>query len=183
MNSDILNQLWNDDGKNPSLSQPETIIRKAKSQRQRQYIGIVVLSFTVLILGVYAVAFLPDSFNNFSLGLVLMIFPLVFRIALEVFSIFKKQSKLLEMDSKAYLSYLILFYKFRKVIHYTVTPICFGIYVYGLTLLFPFFKKEFSQGFYTYLLLSGFISLVVIAAIIIRGILKENTFYKEVLGK
>jgi len=66
MANDILNQLWNDDGKTPSLSQPETIIKKAKSQRQQQYIGIVVLSVTVLILVVYAVAFLPDNFNNFS---------------------------------------------------------------------------------------------------------------------
>jgi len=110
-----------------------------------------------------------------------MIIPLVFRIGLEGISIFKKQSKLVEMDSKAYHSYLKQYYKYRKVINYIITPICFAIYVYGLSLLFPFFKKEFSQGFYTYLLFSGVISLLIIAAIIIRGILKENTFYKEIL--
>jgi len=183
MNKDILNQIWNEDGNKASLSQPETIIKKAKSQRQRQYIGIVVLSVTVLILVIYAVVYFPENFNNFSLGLLLMIFPLVFRIGLEWVSIYKKQSKLVEMDSRAYHNYLIGFYRNRKIINYIVTPICFGIYVYGLTLLFPFFKREFSQGFYTYLLFSGVISLIVIAAIIVRGIIKENAFYKEVLDK
>ena len=183
MKNDILNQLWNS-GKNPSaLVQPEALIKKAKSQRQLQYIGITVLSVTVLILIIYAVLFFPKHFNNFSLGLLLMIIPLVFRIALEIGSIYKKQSKITEMDSKAYHNYLKRYYNFRKVVNYAITPVCFGIYVYGLTLLFPYFKSEFSNGFYTYLVVSGIISLLVIAFIIVRGILKENRFYKEVLKK
>ena len=183
MENDILNQLWNNDDHNPDLVQPETIIQNAKSQRKRQYIGIVVLTTTVLILIVYAVLFFPKSFNNFSLGLLLMIVPLVLRIALEVFSIYKKQSKIVEMSSKNYHNYLKRFYNFRKIVNYIITPLFFGIYIYGLTLLFPYFKREFSEGFYTYLVISGVISLILIGFIIIRGIVKENRFYKEVLEK
>ena len=183
MDNDKLNQLWNNDSTTPNLIQPEAIVQKAKSNRQRHYIGIVVLSITVVIITIYAVAFFPKNFNNFSLGLLLMIIPLVFRIALEFASIYKKQSKLVEMDSKGYHNYLKRFYSLRKVVNYIITPICFGIYVYGLSLLFPYFKREFSEGFYTYLIVSGIISLMAIAFIIIRGIVKENRFYRELMNQ
>ena len=181
MDNDKLSQLWNNDNPTPILVQPNAIIQKAKSNRQRQYVGIIVLSVTVMIITIYAAAFFPKNFNNFSLGLLLMIIPLVFRIALEFASIYKKQSKLIEMDSKGYHNYLKRFYSLRKVVNYVITPICFGIYVYGLSLLFPYFKREFSQGFYIYLVVSGIISLLVIAFIIIRGIVKENQFYRVLL--
>ena len=93
------------------------------------------------------------------------------------------KSKLVEMDSKGYHNYLKRFYSLRKVVNYVITPICFGIYVYGLSLLFPYFKREFSEGFYIYLVVSGIVSLLVIAFIIIRGIVKENQFYNELLEK
>lgn len=182
MENDILNQLWNDD-KQFSLLQPKEIIKKARSQRQRQYIAIIVLSLTVLILVVYAGFYFPKNFNDFSLGLLLMILPLVFRIVLEFASIYKKQSKITEMETKAYHNYLKQYYRFRKVVNYIITPVCFGIYVYGLSLLFPYFKREFSNGFYIYLVVSGIVSLVVIAGIIIRGIVKENSFCKNINEK
>ncbi len=179
MENNTLNQLWNNNENNSNLLQAEAIIKKAKSQRKRQYIGIIVLSITVIILVVYATLFFPKNFNNFSLGLLLMIVPLVFRIGLEWLSIYKKQSKITEMNSKLFHSYLKRFYKLRKVVNYIITPLCFGIYVYGLTLLFPYFKNEFSEGFYTYLIISAIVSLVVIAAIIVNATIKEEKFYQN----
>ncbi len=183
MKNDILNKLWNSEEHPSPLAQPEAIIKKAKLQRQRQYISIIVLAVSVVILGLYAGLYFPKNLNHFGLGLLLMMAPLVFRIILEWVSIYKKETKIMTMQSKAYHNYLKLYYSFRKVVKYGITPLCFGIYTYGVTLLFPYFKREFTSGVYIYLVATAIVSLIVIAGIIVRGIAKENQFYKAIVNK
>ena len=179
MENDILNDTWDKQRGSSSLAKPADIISKAKKQRNGQYISITVMAITVLILVVYAGYFAMSHWNSFTLGLILMISSLLFRVILEVASVFKKESQLISMDSKAYQNYLMKHYRRRLMINYIITPLCFGIYIYGFTLLLPYFKREFSDGFYTYLLISGFGSLAVILGIIINSVLKERRFLKE----
>ena len=179
MKNDQLTQLWNSQKNDVPYESPEQIIRKAKKQRNNQYISIVVMSTTVLILVLYAGYYAFHRWNNFTLGLVLMISSLMFRIVLEFISLYQKESQLISLDSTAFQAYLKKHYTLRLKINYIITPICFATYVFGFTKLLPYFKQEFSEGFYTYILISGFVSFLVLAIIIINSILKESRFLKN----
>ncbi len=179
MKTDKLNQLWSSQRKEPPAGGADHIVKKANKQRNRQWIAIAVMSVTVVVLVVYAAYYAANPWNTFNLGLLLMISSLAFRIILEFTSLYRKENQLISLDYTSFQKYLKKHYKMRRVVNYLITPICFGIYIYGFTLLLPYFKREFSQGFYTYLLVSGFVSLFVIALIVVNSILKERHFLKH----
>lgn len=176
MENDKLSQIWNSQKNDLLLENPENIIKKANKQRNGQFISIIVMSITVIILLIYAAYFVGNNWNKFSLGMVLMISSLSFRIILEFISLYRKESHLVSLDSQSFNKYLKRYYKMRLKVNYIITPICFAIYIYGFTMLMPYFKRMFSEGFYTYILISGIVSFIVIAVIIIKGILKEQNF-------
>ena len=179
MENDKLTQLWNQNKDNSTIADTETIIKKAKKQRYGQFIAIAVMSLTVLILLIYSIYYINNQWNDFALGLLLMISSLTFRIILEFVSLYQKENQLISLDSISFKKYLKKHYKLRLKVNYIITPICFAIYVFGFTKLLPYFKQAFSEGFYTYILISGIVSLFVLALIIVKNILKENDFLKK----
>lgn len=181
MENDILTKIWNKENDNNPLINSKEIISLASKQRASQRIGMIIMSLTLIIITIYAIIYLPQNFNTFSLGLLLMITAMLVRIVIEWYSKMRKAQQLVALDYKAYKSYLKKYYKMRMLVNYIITPICFGIYCYGLYLLFPHFKREFSQGFYIYLIISGIVSLAVIAMIIINQVVKERRFLKQLL--
>ena len=183
MENDKLTQTWNWQKNMPPIANPTDIIKKAKKQRYTQFIAIVVMSLTVLILLGYAVYHINNPWNNFTLGLVLMISSLTFRIVLEFVSLYQRENQLISLDNKSFKKYLKRHHKIRLVVNYIITPICFILYTYGFTKLLPYFKQWFSKGFYTYILISGAVSLFVIAIIIVNTIRKESSFLKQLNKK
>ncbi len=179
MKNDQLTQLWNSQKNDVPHESPEQIIRKARKQRDRQYISIAVMSITVLVLILYTLYYGPHRWNNFTFGLVLMISSLVFRVILEFVSLYQKENRLISLDSRSFQEYLKKHYTLRLKINYIITPICFAMYVFGFTKLLPYFKQEFSEGFYIYILISGFASFVILSIIIVNSILKESHFLRE----
>lgn len=179
MENDKLTQLWNQNKSNFTIVSPETIIKKAKKQRYGQFIAITVMVLTVLILLIYSIYNINNQWNNFTFGLVLMISSLTFRIILEFASLYQKENQLISLDNVSFKKYLKRHYKLRLTINYIITPICFTIYVFGFTKLLPYFKREFSEGFYIYILISGIISLFILAIIIANNIIKESNFLKQ----
>ena len=183
MNKDKLSEIWNSQDTTLSLEKPESIIKKANKQRNTQFISIAVMSTTVLILIAYATYYLKFNWTSFTLGLVLMISSLSFRILLEFITLYQKENKLISLDNRLFKKYLKKHYKLRMRINYIVTPICFFLYVYGFVLLLPYFKQIFSKGFYLYLLISGFASIFVIGIIVIRTVKNESNFLKHLNQK
>ncbi|GGI57666.1 hypothetical protein [Winogradskyella haliclonae] len=179
MENDSLNKLWQAQNEPSEISNVETILNKAKQQRNGQYISITVMSVTVVILIAYTIAFATNQWNNFILGLLLMISSLVFRILLEFISMYRKKSQIILMSQKLYHAYLKKHYKIRLMVNYYITPICIAVYLYGFYLLLPYFKDYFSEGFYTYIVISGIISLSIIIVIIINSVIKERRFLKH----
>lgn len=179
MKNDKLSQIWNSQKNDLPLEKPEQIIKKAKKQRNRQYIAIVVMSTTVLTLLLYTIFYGSKHWNDFTLGLVLMISSLVFRVILEFISLYRKENQLIALDGKSYQAYLQKHYRLRLKINYIITPLCFVIYVFGFIKLLPYFKHDFSEGFYTYILISGFVSLLLLLVIIVSGIIKESRFLRQ----
>lgn len=179
MKNDTLDQIWKSQSVSSHLLEPKIIIRKAQNQRRQQWITIGILSLTVVILILYAIRNGSNNWNSFSQGLSLMILSLTFRLSLEYLTIYRKKSHLIYLDNRAFQKYLKKYYLRRRQINYFITPICYGVYIYGFMQLLPYFKNEFSKGFYTYILISGIVSLLAISLIIINTMLKERKFLQE----
>lgn len=179
MENDNLNKLWDIQANDISNFNPKEIITKAKKQRKSQYISIIVMSLTVMVLIIYAFYYAFSQWNTFNLGLILMISSLTLRIVLELFFLYRKEKQLISMAQKAYRAYLKKYYKARQMINYIITPICIIVYIIGFYLLLPYFKEYFSQTFYNYIVISGIISLIVVIAIIINSTIKEQRFLKQ----
>jgi len=178
MENDKLDQIWNDQDLDLSIAKPHDIIRKANNQRRSQYITITILIITVLVLLVFSFYF-ARQWNDFTLGMTLMISSLVFRIVLEFISIYRKEGELIALDSTAFRAYLRKHYRARLRINYIITPICFAIYVMGFLKLLPYFKQELSKGFYDYILISGIVTLIVLIGIITKSVRKEIRFLRQ----
>jgi len=184
MKNDKLSQLWESQKNDLTFDNPESIVKKAQKQRNGQFITIAVLTITVIILIAYAITYVDGSnWNNFNLGVMLMISSLTFRLILEYFSIYRKKSQLISLDNRSFEKYLKKYYGMRLKINYIITPICFGIYVFGFTRLLPYFKNEFSEGFYKYILISGIVSLIGISVLIAHSVIKEQGFLKQLNKK
>ncbi|WP_026752827.1 hypothetical protein [Sediminibacter sp. Hel_I_10] len=179
MTNDSLDNIWETQDKNISNYDPKDLIAKAKKQRSGQYINITVMSITVIILITYTFYFAFNQWNTFNLGLMLMILSLTFRVILEFYSVYRKESQLITMNHKSYHTYLKKYYKIRLAVNYLITPICIIVYSIGFYLLLPYFKTYFSEAFYNYILISGIISLLVVICIIISGTIKEHRFLKQ----
>ena len=177
MKNDKLTQLWNSQGNNAEMANPDHIIKKAQKQRVSQYTSIAIMSTTVLVLILYAVFYVGNQWNQFVLGLVLMVVSLIFRIVLEFVSLYRKESRLVVLDHRAFRKYLKRYYKARRWINYLITPLCFASYIYGFLQLLPYFKQMFSNAFFIYILFSGAVSLFVIAWIIVKSMVKEQRFF------
>ena len=183
MKNDQLSQIWKSQSNDLSLNTSQNIIKKAKKQRSGQFITITVLSITLIILIIYAIKFAMGNWNNFALGLMLMISSLAFRLLLEFITIYRKESQLIVLDNQSFQKYLKKYYKIRLKVNYIITPICFGIYILGFTKLLPYFKQEFAEGFYIYIVISGIASMVILACIIINSTLKEYQFLQQLNRK
>lgn len=176
MEKDLLNKNWESSVNHAVADLSIDIIKIAKKQRNAQLITLGILSTTVLIIVIYASYYAMNQWTSFNTGLLCMILSLVFRIVLEFFSILKKENNLISLDHKAYRTYLKKYYRNRMRIHYVVTPFTVCVYIFGFVLLLPYFKAAFSTFFYTYLIISGVLSMLIIIGIIINSIVKEQKF-------
>lgn len=178
MKNDELKQLWSKQKNVLPSPPPQDIIAKAKSQRRGQFISITILGITVIVLLLFSLTYATNQWNGFSFGLTLMIASLSFRIIIEFSFLFRKEGQLITLDHGAYRSYLARYYRSRLWINFLLSPLCFGIYVFGFSKLLPYFKQAFSPGFYTYLVVSGVISLLALVGIVGYSVIKEERFLR-----
>tara|TARA_R110002049_G_C9133216_1_gene559144 strand:- start:105 stop:653 length:549 start_codon:yes stop_codon:yes gene_type:complete len=179
MENDNLSKLWELQGNDSSNFNPKDIITKAKKQRNGQYISITVMTLTAVIIIIYVFYYAFNQWNTFNLGLIFMISSLILRIILEFHSLYRKEKQLISLTQKSYLAYLKKYYKTRQIINCTITPVCITVYIFGFYLLLPYFKEYFSNGFFTYIIVSGVISLIVVIVIIVKSTIKEQRYLKQ----
>ncbi len=182
MEKDNLNKLWEFQAIEGLNINPKELIKKANKQRNEQYISITVMSLTVIVLIAYAIFYAFSQWNTFNLGLMLMIASLSVRVMLEFYSLHRKEKQLVSMPQKSYYTYLKKYYKTRQIVNYLITPICVSVYIAGFYLLLPYFKAYFSRGFYLYIVVSGIVSIAFVMGIIIKGIIKEERYLKQLNG-
>jgi hypothetical protein len=155
------------------------IIKKGKTIRRKQLIGLVVLGSTcVILIGFF---FYISAYTNktVSIGLLLMIGSLTFRILIESFFTFSINNFRPDESLHTYSEKLKRYYKSRLVINYLITPILFISYIVGFIMLLPAFKQNLSAGFYQYVFYSSWVIFFFLAVLIAVQIRKELSLLRE----
>ena len=178
MTNKELNKIWQSQSSMGQIERPEKIIQMARTKREKQLLTIIILSATLLILLTYAWNYLTLKWNNFNIGLVIMITSIALRTLIEIIYVKQKQRKMLSLNQKAFKEYLEEYYRRRMILNYSVTPICFISYIIGFSMLLPYFKETLQPGFYHYVLISGIISLIIIVLFLFKNFYEELIFYK-----
>ena len=151
----------------------ESLISKIKSIKNKQKITNVVLTTTVLVLIAFFFYVSGYKNNQVVLGLSLMIGGLITRIVIELLSI-KQLKKLNTSENNAVFKQgLIKYYSQRRIVHFVLTPIIVVLYVIGFMILLPLFKANLTSGFYTYIVVSSIVVLLVLGLFIGKQINKE----------
>ncbi len=149
------------------------LLQGIKRVKDKQKITNVILAITAIILVFFFIYISGYENNQVILGLALMVGTLLIRMLLEVLSI-KQLGKLNTLSNyNDYKNALISYYKRRKNVHFIWTPVIVLGYVVGFLILLPLFKANLSSGFYTYIIISGLVSLIVLGIFIAKQIQKE----------
>jgi hypothetical protein len=189
MNSDFneLQSKWESSKKGIELCTTnfESLYRKIKNKEKENYffyygtITILLTTLIVISLFFYYVAPVQELLSRIGAGL--MVLGLVFRIFIEIISIYKaKQINNLDTTLKT-AENAINFYQFRKTIHQVIAPIIIGLYTVGFYMITP----EFSLYIEFWNLVLIDISYVIIGMILFilirKGVKKEMQKLKDIV--
>ncbi|MDG5491141.1 hypothetical protein [Psychroserpens sp. SPM9] len=178
MFEDLKSQWENQPQPNTPEQGSKLIVDKMKGLSKKQAITNWVLWTTILIL--IGFFFYVEAFNDtiVTFALLLMMSSLLVRIFVEYFSIKKLRAIDVTENSSVFRTTIISYYKSRIRTHYVTTPIIIILYSFGFILLLPTFKRELSEGFYTYIVCSAVIVLIVMVIFIRNQIKNELSILK-----
>jgi Ca2+/Na+ antiporter len=168
-----------------STSNFDKLHAKIKSKEKENYffyygtITILLITLIVISLFFYYVAPVKETLSRLGVGL--MIFGLVFRIFIEIISIYKaKQINNLDNTLKT-AENSINFHQFRKTIHKVIAPIIIVLYTIGFYLITPEFSSHME--FWNILLIDiSYVVIGIILFIVIRkGVKKEMEKLTEIV--
>ena len=149
-------------------------IKKKEKENYFFYYGTITILLITLI-GIssffYYVAPVKEILSRIGAGL--MIIGLIFRITIEIVSIYKEKQikshdKALETTEN-----IIKFHKFRKTIHSVVAPIVIGLYTIGFYMITPEFSLYISFR-YMVLIDVSYVVIGIILFIVIRKSVREE---------
>jgi hypothetical protein len=160
-------------GPSPSEGGGAEIRTKVARLRAGSLLTIAILTLTLLIIGIFFYYVGAMSTPGYGLPVTLMLGALFFRILAEILGRFHIRRISPGLGAADYRAALSTYHKARLWIHYLLTPMALIAYVWGFVLLTPTFREQLSEGFYTYILVSGGAVLVGILWLIVYSIRKE----------
>lgn len=167
----------------PQQSTPDNgssvVKKKVSAIKSKQKITNIILAITVLILGGFFAYIAAYKEPKAALGLLLMIGALVVRIAIETISRQKLRKLPATQNANSFKEGLEVYYQKRKKVHYIITPLLIAMYAIGFVIMLPLFKASLSSGFYTYIVISAIVFLLVFCGFIYHQIKKELGILKE----
>jgi hypothetical protein len=182
-----IKSMWNQQLEaNPNRNSNDIIDesnQKAKKLKNNYYWTIGILSILVIVLSYFYYSIFNSQISKQIKGLEIMIAVIVVRIVLESISVFKFNEIDFTTDFKSYIKQLVKFYKFRRLIHFVLTPFIYVLYVYGFVSLLPLFKETMSNWLYLYVQFSGFGFLIFFSFIlykIVKRDLADLDFLKNI---
>jgi len=181
MNSEFnkLQNKWESNKKKIELSNDslDILYSKIKKKEKENYffyygtITILLVTFIIISLFFYYVAPVKETLSRIGVGL--MISGLLFRILIEIISIYKaKQINNIDNTLKT-TENTIKFHQFRKTIHQVIAPIIIVLYTIGFYMITPEFSLYIE--FWNLVLIDvSYVIIGIILFIVIRkGVKKE----------
>lgn len=155
------------------------IAQKMKVLKRKQWVTTGIIATTAFVLIGFFFYISAYMVPVVTLGLLLMIIPLVFRVILEILSIRAMGKMDVSTDTSNFKEKMVGYYRNRIKVHFIATPIILALYIIGFILLLPSFKASLSPGFYTYIQVSSIVILVFLGALIANTIKKELFVLKQ----
>lgn len=164
----------------PDLTAPDaqSIAKKGNFHKQKLLISQVIMGLTVLILVYFFFYISAYKTPEVAYALMAMMGALVFRIALEFYSLVWHKRLPIDTNPKSFTSQLLPYERFRRFVHLMATPLAYVSYTIGFITLLPYFKASLSKGFYLYVLWSGVLILTILAVFIGNEARKELKLLK-----
>ncbi|MFT5250715.1 MAG: hypothetical protein ACI93P_002458 [bacterium] len=189
MNSDFneLQSKWESSKKGIELCTTnfESLYRKIKNKEKENYffyygtITILLATLIVISLFFYYVAPVQELLSRIGAGL--MVLGLVFRIFIEIISIYKaKQINNLDTTLKT-AENAINFHQFRKTIHQVIAPIIIGLYTVGFYMITPEFSLYIEFWNLVLIDISYVIIGIILFILIRKGVKKEMQKLKDIV--
>lgn len=144
-----------------------------QTMRAEHRATLFILSATVLLLAGYCWLYNTTAAPPALLGSGLMLFSLLLRISVEYGSLRLFARIKPNTDLRTCLERTKAFARIRRVIHWVITPLSLGSYVWGFVLLLPYVRAGVSDGLYWYIVCSGLLFLLVISTIIYQQMRRE----------
>jgi len=182
-----LKNKWGKSKKNINLSitNIESIYTKIKKKEKENYffyystITILLATFIAISLFFYYVAPVEETLSRIGAGL--MIYGLLFRIFIEVISIFKAKRINKLDDTLKTTENIINFHQFRKKIHTIIAPIIIILYTIGFYMITPEFSL-YIEFWNLFLIDISYVIIGIILFIIIRkGVKKEMQKLNDII--
>jgi len=149
-------------------------IQKKEKENYFFYYGtITILLTTLIVISLFFIYVAPVQETLSRIGVGLMVFGLLFRIIIEIISIYKaRQISSLDNALKT-TENIIKFYQFRKIIHRIIAPIIIVLYTVGFYMITPEFSL-YIEFWNLVLIDTSYIFIGIILFIIIRKGVKNE---------
>jgi len=166
----------------PNLDNLYKRIKKKETENYFFYYGTISILFITIItifLFFYFIAPVNELLSKIGVGL--MIFGLVFRIFIELISIYKaKQINNLDTTLKT-TENSIIFHRFRKTIHQVVAPIIIALYTIGFFMITPEFSEHMELWNMVLIDISYIVIGIILFLVIKKGVNKEMKKLTEII--
>ncbi|WAC01391.1 hypothetical protein N7U66_15210 [Lacinutrix neustonica] len=189
MNSDFkeLQNKWESSKKSLDLSATnfERFYAKIKRKEKENYFfyygTIIILSITLIVISLFFYYVAPVKEVLSRLGAGVMIFGLVFRILIEIISIYKAK-KISNLDNTLKTAENTLhFHEFRKTIHKVIAPVIIGFYTIGFYMITPEFSIHMESWNIVLIDVSYVVIAIILFIIIRKGVKKEMQKLKDIV--
>lgn len=182
-----LQRKWEDGKKTADLLSInfDTLYRKIKNKEKENYFfyyGTITILLTILIvitLFFYYVAPVKEILSRIGVGL--MILGLVFRIFIEVMSIYKAKQINRLNNALETLNNTIKFIQFRKTIHNIIAPVVVVLYTIGFYMITPEFSIYIKFWNLVLIDVSYVIIGIILFFIIRKSVIKEMRKLKDIM--
>lgn len=189
MNSNFeeLQSNWESSKKNIDICDTnfDGLYAKIKSKEKENYLfyygTITILFVTLFVISLFFYYTAPVKETLSQIGAGLMVFGLVFRIFIEIISIYKaKQISNLDNTLKT-TENSIQFHQFRKTIHKVIAPIIIGLYTIGFYLITPEFSLHMELWNIVLIDISYVVIAIILFVVIRKGVKKEMQKLTDIL--
>jgi hypothetical protein len=167
---------------NDSLDILYSKIKEKEKENYFFYYGTIsILSITLIVISLFFNYVAPVRENLSKIGVGLMVSGLLFRILIEIISIYKSK-RINKLDSTLKITEnTINFHEFRKVIHKLIAPIIIILYTVGFYMITPEFSI-YIKFWHLVLIDISYVVIGVILFIVIRkGVKKEMQKLNEII--